>query len=205
VGRSGDETRERLLGAAELLFAERGIDAVTVSEITAAAGVGNNSAVAYHFGSKFGLLEAVLARHLPAIDEQRDALVAEIEPTAPDASQGLARALVEPLAAQLGTASGVRYLCIQASLLGYADRRALPPTLRQPWSRPPVKQLERITGPAFRGGDTTNDHFRVLVTSLVFHGLADYARSHPRARRADRDAFVDGLTRAVVALLDSAR
>jgi AcrR family transcriptional regulator len=205
VGRSGTATRERLLDAAERLFAQRGIDGVTVSEITAAAGVGNNSAVAYHFGSKLDLVAAVLDEHLPEIDAQRDALVDRIDPDAPGASTALAEALVQPLAAQLRTASGVRYLCIQAALLGYADRRALPPALRRPWSRAPLVRLAQVTGPAFRGRDATDEHFRVLVTSLVFHGLADYAHAHPRPRRADRDAFVRSLTLAVVALLESIR
>jgi AcrR family transcriptional regulator len=58
VAPAGEATRRRLLDAAERLVAERGIDGVTVNEITAASGARNKSAVAYHFGSKLALLEA---------------------------------------------------------------------------------------------------------------------------------------------------
>ena len=57
-------TPERILDAAEEVFASAGIDGATVSAITALAGARNKSAVAYHFGSKFELLEAVITRHL---------------------------------------------------------------------------------------------------------------------------------------------
>ena len=49
-----DATRERLLDAAEKLFAQKGYDAVSVREITSAAG-SNLAAVNYHFGSKENL------------------------------------------------------------------------------------------------------------------------------------------------------
>lgn len=49
-----DATRERLLDAAEKLFAKNGYDSVGVREITSAAG-SNLAAVNYHFGSKENL------------------------------------------------------------------------------------------------------------------------------------------------------
>lgn len=51
--------RERILLAAERLIAERGAD-VPLRDIAAAAGQRNNSAVNYHFGSRVGLVHAVL-------------------------------------------------------------------------------------------------------------------------------------------------
>lgn len=54
-----DETRLRLLRAAREVFAERGVDAGSVREITARAGA-NLGAVTYHFGSKDALYEAVV-------------------------------------------------------------------------------------------------------------------------------------------------
>ena len=53
------ETRERLLKAAERLFAERGFKNVTVREICRAARA-NVAAVNYHFGDKLGLYREVL-------------------------------------------------------------------------------------------------------------------------------------------------
>jgi len=61
------ETRERLLAAAERLFADRGFKKVTVREICRAARA-NVAAVNYHFGDKIGLYREVLQS---AIDRMR--------------------------------------------------------------------------------------------------------------------------------------
>jgi AcrR family transcriptional regulator len=66
------ETRERLLEAAERLFAERGFNEVTVREICAQAHA-NVAAVNYHFGDKLGLYRAVLHVAIEAIRESTEA------------------------------------------------------------------------------------------------------------------------------------
>lgn len=72
------ETQDRILDAAERLFAERGIDAVSVRSVLAAAGV-NVSLVHYHFGGRDGLIEALLRRRLAPITEERLRRLAEVE------------------------------------------------------------------------------------------------------------------------------
>jgi AcrR family transcriptional regulator len=68
------ETRERVLEVAERLFAERGLDAVSIRDIIAAAGA-NLGAINYHFGTKDRLIEAVFERRLvPSTQEQLRAL-----------------------------------------------------------------------------------------------------------------------------------
>ena len=64
------ETRDALLDAAEKLFADVGIDSASLRAITAEAGA-NLASVNYHFGSKEGLVRAVLARRFRPITEQR--------------------------------------------------------------------------------------------------------------------------------------
>lgn len=64
------DTRDRLLDAAERLFAERGIVASSVRAITREAGV-NLAAVSYHFGSKEGLVREVLDRRLGPLNRER--------------------------------------------------------------------------------------------------------------------------------------
>jgi AcrR family transcriptional regulator len=51
--------KEQIVLAAERLFAERGLDGVSLREIGAAVGNANNSAVQYHFGSKDQLVRAI--------------------------------------------------------------------------------------------------------------------------------------------------
>ncbi|MBI3492350.1 MAG: helix-turn-helix transcriptional regulator, partial [Acidobacteria bacterium] len=53
------ETRDRLLRAAERLFADRGFKKVTVRDICRVARA-NVAAVNYHFGDKLGLYREVL-------------------------------------------------------------------------------------------------------------------------------------------------
>jgi len=73
---SGQATRERLLDAAEMLFAERGFSAVSSRMITEEAGA-NSAAMHYHFGSKEILVRAIFERRLGPINETRERLIAE--------------------------------------------------------------------------------------------------------------------------------
>ncbi len=61
------DTRAALLEAALELFAARGYDAVGVQEIVEAAGV-TKPTLYHHFGSKRGLLEALLAEHFHRLE-----------------------------------------------------------------------------------------------------------------------------------------
>ncbi|MGW0535478.1 TetR family transcriptional regulator [Streptomyces sp. NPDC003032] len=58
---SGPETREKLIRAAEEVFAAQGVDGAQLRDIVRLAGQSNPSAVQYHFGSRGGLLDAVMA------------------------------------------------------------------------------------------------------------------------------------------------
>lgn len=63
-------TKERILGAAESLFAQRGFDGASLRQLTTAAGV-NLAAVNYHFGSKEKLVEQIFRRRLDALNNSR--------------------------------------------------------------------------------------------------------------------------------------
>ena len=108
---------DALIRAAERLFAERGSDAVSLREITAAAGATNASAVQYHFGGRRGLLGALMAKHEADIEVRRHEMLDAYEALpAPDV-RTLAAALVEPLAAELTVDGGPGYLQLFADLL----------------------------------------------------------------------------------------
>jgi AcrR family transcriptional regulator len=71
--------------AAERLFAEQGIDAVSLRQIGTAAGMRMAGTVAYHFGDKDGLIRAIIEDRDRRIDERRRALLAELERRAREA------------------------------------------------------------------------------------------------------------------------
>jgi AcrR family transcriptional regulator len=71
-------TRESILTAAERLFAERGVYAVSNRQVSEAAGQGNNTAVGYHFGTKADLVRAIVRKHAEQVEEVRARLLAEI-------------------------------------------------------------------------------------------------------------------------------
>lgn len=75
----GSETREVILDAAERLFAEHGVAAVSNRQVSEAAGQANNFAVGYHFGTKNDLVLAIVRRHVPFIERRREEVLAEIK------------------------------------------------------------------------------------------------------------------------------
>ena len=71
-------TREAILTAAERLFAEHGVFAVSNRQVSEAAGQGNNAAVGYHFGTKTDLVRAIEHKHAIPVEKLREQRVAEI-------------------------------------------------------------------------------------------------------------------------------
>lgn len=114
------ETKDRLLDAAEELFAERGVAETSLREITALAQA-NLAAVNYHFGGKDGLLEAVFARRLRPVNRERLALLDAFERQAGEAPVPLEQILYANLAPpfrslELLGESGERFMRIVARI-----------------------------------------------------------------------------------------
>ncbi len=96
------QTRHLLLTAAEALFATRGIAAVSNRLICEEAGQGNHYAVAYHFGSRDGLITALLRTHNDRIDVLRWQLSDQLGYIA--GVRDWLRCLVQPQLEYIGTA-----------------------------------------------------------------------------------------------------
>jgi AcrR family transcriptional regulator len=111
-------TKEQIVRAAERLFAAHGLDGVSLRQIGAEAGNGNNSAVQYHFGSKEQLAQAIFEDRLPFIDERRRLLVAHRRP---DDLRSLVECYVLPILEQ-GEQEGSHYLGFIAMLQQSASR-----------------------------------------------------------------------------------
>ncbi|ABL03061.1 helix-turn-helix domain containing protein [Mycobacterium ulcerans] len=75
-GERASSTQEAILVAAERLFAEHGVFAVSNRQVSEAAGQGNNAAVGYHFGTKTDLVRAIEQKHRVPIERLREQMVA---------------------------------------------------------------------------------------------------------------------------------
>lgn len=105
-------TKERLLDAAERLFASEGYHCTSLRKITAAAGV-NLAAVNYHFGSKEALVEAVFERRLTPLNAERMQRLEKVRAAAgaagrPPAVRDALLAVIEPTLSFRDTDPGAR-------------------------------------------------------------------------------------------------
>lgn len=95
----GGDTKSSLLDAAESLIAEKGVARASLRAITQLAKA-NLAAANYHFGSKEGLVRAVVRRHLRPMNAQRLELLDEVLAEAGDEGpelEPLVRAFIGPV------------------------------------------------------------------------------------------------------------
>ena len=91
-----NQTRKRLLDAAEALFADYGFSVVTVREIAARADA-NLGAIPYHFGTKENLFKYVMLRRIQPIRSERERRLRELEASGTPVDTGkLLEILLDP-------------------------------------------------------------------------------------------------------------
>lgn len=201
-------TRARIVSAAERLFAQRGIDATSLAEINKAASQRNRSAVQYHFGSKEGVIHAVLDKHTPGVEQRRHAMLDEIEAAGPPRLRALAEALVLPVAEKLDDADGGRsFLRLNAQLIGH-PRFALLDLHSQRINRGADRLNRLMTSTVSDWPEALWVPRWLLIIGLLFHGMADYAQLLEAGESGGREVpprrlFVSNLIDSVVAVLEA--
>lgn len=192
-----DGTRARLITAAETLFAERGIDGVSLREINRASGARNAVAVQYHFEDRAGVVRAIIAKHRPAVEALRHEHLDAYEAEGRRDLWTLAGCLVRPLATKLAdTEGGPEYLRIHAELVNRttaSERLAETP----PDPTDSIQRWRTLVGP-FLGEDAERLHRR--FTAIRF-SAAEIGRRAASGPRHDDRLFVSHLTDLVTALL----
>ncbi|NUT49814.1 MAG: TetR family transcriptional regulator [Saccharothrix sp.] len=189
------ETRELILTAAERLFAEHGVHAVSDRRIGARAGAD----VAAHFGSRAELVRAIVRRHAEPIERSRARMVAV-------AGRGgdvwdwvacLVRPFTEHLAASVGPSWYARFgsrvmaepplrrVVVDEALRGDHARRSVDEVARRLPALPAAVRLER----------------GAMTRHLVTHTCAERERALATGAPTARSSWEDTATGLVAAIV----
>ena len=198
--RDASATRARLLDEAARLFATRGVYESTVREILEAAGQRNASALTYHFGSREGVLRAILRRHGDPLDAVRGALASG--PVSGLSARELVGALIVPLAGLLADPGGRNYLRILAQLTSRFPAWDVDDPLTPPQLRRILHGLE-----ARAGGRTMGIRRERIITviMLMTASMAERARVIEAGARPalGEGAFLANLADMILGALDA--
>lgn len=156
--RSAEEAHEQILDAAERRLAEAGPRGIRLQEIAADVGV-SHPTILHHFGSREGLVEAVVQRALAGL---RDEIVRVVSERAIEVGEGAE--LVRKVAATLGDRGHARLMAWLA-LEGRSTENA-PPLLRGLAQAMHTRRVVE-TGTEAPLEDTV---FLVLLVSLALFG-----------------------------------
>lgn len=189
--KNSNATRNRLIEAAEKLFGSRSIDAVSISEITAAAGQKNRNALQYHFKNRAGLLQAIVEKHSKQVAVLRQSYFERAASGEWPPAEAAARCFVMPIVDYVKVnPEGVNFVKIisQLSALNQIQgntENALGVEF------PAIPALRSLLESAMEHLKKKEREQRIyLSVSIAFHGIADIYRRHEHsARRLDRTMF----------------
>jgi AcrR family transcriptional regulator len=167
-------TRLQIILAAERLFGEQGIDAVSLRQINIAANQKNSSATHYHFGDKITLVAAIYNYRMASVNSRREEILKKI-PNAISVRQ-LVEAMVYPIVDEIeDTDGGKNYIAFLSQMIGNPSVN-----LGDLWSSKHGSGLNQIfnrltkilnTLPA----EILSQRFGLTVAQ-IFHSLADRER-----------------------------
>lgn len=204
-------TRRALIEHAEQLFAEHGIEAVSLRQVALAAGQRNHSVVPYHFGSKEGLVSAIFEWRMRHISDRRESLLGALGGEARlDDRRALVEAFVIPLAAALSADPPSYYARFNEQVLS-----ALPLDFTGVLDHPEedtaaLRTLARTYALLRDSLDELPEALRMervaLMARFVVHALADFEREAAagRATAADLERQVEQLVSLADGMLSAA-
>jgi AcrR family transcriptional regulator len=205
------EGRLRLLAAGERLLATRGLE-VPNREIVVAAGLHNQSAVTYHFGSRKGLIDAVRERHEAPIAQHRRHLISRLPEPENRTTRQLVDAHIQPLAAEMLRCAPSYWARLSEMLLPDPPLRfsrdiepAVHARLQQPADLALPELLDLTVAHLSHLPETEAASRVALTTRFVNSGMAYWERdSHDGTDRVTPLAsFTLILTDLAVAMLDA--
>lgn len=194
-------TQEAILKAAERLYAEHGVYAVSNRQVSEAAGQGNNAAVGYHFGTKTDLVRAIEQKHRASIELLQERMVAATGDSAElrDWITCLVCSLTEHLA-QLGNPTWYARFAAQALADPAYQRVVVKDALASPSL---VRVVDGITRclPDLPMAVVTERN--IMARNLLVHTCADFERAFADGAdlpRTSWSAVGSGLIDAIMGL-----
>ena len=167
--RTTASTPDRILQSAERLFSERGIDGVSLREITTDSGV-NSAALHYHFGSKIAVLERIFERRALPIAEQRERLLSALKTNRHGQAEveDILYAFLRPALEMQDSADGDSFRLLRARLAFEREevrRRVLDKTFNKS-SQMALKALSRAL--SHLSAEELHWRFHFLLGSMVY-------------------------------------
>ncbi|MET3961699.1 AcrR family transcriptional regulator [Marmoricola sp. OAE513] len=197
MARDATQTRALLLRAGERRFARDGVAGAKLSDIVRDAEQRNDSAVGYHFGSRTGLLAAIVAKHMEAMEGRR-----EVPPAGADLRQ-VVDAIVAPTASLLATEDGRDFLRIMEQVAGWSGVGAGEPNevLVGTVIGDQLARLDSLLAPRL-GTPLARERAALMVTFLTA-ALAERARSREAGarQRLGHERFVEHLVNVLTGAL----
>jgi AcrR family transcriptional regulator len=202
------DTRQHLIDAATRAFAEHGVHNASLLEITRQAGQRNRGAVHYHFGSREGMLVAVLESEADFLAPREHELLAVAEARPDDDVASVFEAVVRPSVELAETGwRGRCFLQIVAQLIDQESGGTSPDVqaaLNRTGGVEVYDLLQRRLPPM---SDRIRDERITLVTTFLLRSIADRARALDHdpdgagRRQLPTEEFVRNLIAMVTAMI----
>jgi len=183
------DTRRRLVDAATRVFAEQGVESASLLEVARRAGQRNRGAVHYHFGSRKGLLVAVLEQYTGFLAEREGELLARAARTPETELPPVLEAVVRPAVELAETGWRGRCYLVVIAELAESDQAALDPEVAAALARTGGYEVyDLLTRRMPELPEPVLTERLSLLTGFILRSVADRARAVERGHgRAQLD------------------
>ena len=197
-------TRERLVTAAVQLYGARSIDAVSLREVSVAAGQRNTNALQYHFRDRDGLLQAIVDKHATAITQLREHYIQQAGKGERDWGVTAARCLVLPIIDYVeANPGGLNYVKIVSQLAALYQNGTVSHA-EDGIHFPRNEAMEAVFAKALGALTPREAQRRIfLVVDITFHAIADIYRAAKLQSAGSPLASRKAMIEQLVLLLDA--
>ena len=197
-------TRDRLLDAAVELYGNSSIDAVSLREISLAAGQKSPNALQYHFRDRDGLLQAIVDKHASRVGKLRESYLQRAASGEWPPEEAAVRCLVMPIVDYAATdPDGVNFVKVVSQITAVYQNGAgsNPETgIRFPNSAALVKVFEHALS-ALPAQEAQRRIY--LAVTITFHTVADISRAAARQPNRSPIASKKAMVEQLILLLEA--